>query len=466
MSKIFFVSNSEKKFNEVAAIFDLNHAEVEWYKADIPELQTDDNSELVRKKTLDAFTKLKRPVLVEHTAFKIHAFNSLPGMHTRHFYSKLGYHDIVEYCKLKNDFQACAISFFGYCDGRKIIIGIGEEWGSIVKNTKGLVEGFDWDTIFIPDENNDERRTYAAYGIEKNKYSMRRKAWVDLKQKLTKYAGSNIGINEDITELAKLIKDRKVLLFVGAGISASLGFPSWNDLIGRLGKIEGFEKDLFQSYGDNMMLAEFSKQKDSAKVYEVMQQIFSLDKHPEIEDRLRKSEIYRLLLELNFPIIYTTNYDHLIEKYYEMNGRSYKKIVNIEDMNMLNTSETRIIKFHGDIDDENSIVLSESQYFERMSFQSFLDVQLQADLLQYHVLFLGYSLSDINVKLLLYHARKRWKEYGRKKQAYIFTVTPNSIQKSVFEGNDIISFSGSDTIDKMVGTQKFLEELTEAYKML
>lgn len=78
-----------------------------------------------------------------------------------------------------------------------------------------------------------------------------------------------------------------------------------------------------------------------------------------------------------------------------------------------------------------------------------------------YVLFLGYSLSDINVKLLLYMAQKRWETDGKREQksSYIFTATPNYVQKEVFEKNGIISLSG-DIVDKKEGTLDFLEKLS------
>ena len=52
------------------------------------------------------------------------------------------------------------------------------------------------------------------------------------------------------SELKKAIKDKNVILFVGAGISATLGLPTWNDLVAKMGEDLGFDADLFQQYGD------------------------------------------------------------------------------------------------------------------------------------------------------------------------------------------------------------------------
>ena len=120
------------------------------------------------------------------------------------------------------------------------------------------------------------------------------------------------------------------------------------------------------------------------------------------------------------------------------------------------------MKYHGTIEKGESIVLSESQYFERMNFSSFLDQQLQCDWRNYSVLYLGYSMSDINIKLLLYRLNK---ETDRKDiQSYIFTAKPNNIQDRVFKSNNIIAIH-NDIIDKELSTKKFLEDLIHKIKI-
>ena len=47
--------------------------------------------------------------------------------------------------------------------------------------------------------------------------------------------------------------------------------------------------------------------------------------------------------------------------------------------------------------------------------------------------------------------------------SYIFTATPNQVQKEVFEKNGIVSLSG-DIADKEQGTLDFLRKLVE-YKV-
>ncbi len=467
MEKIYFVSKNVKKYAEIKEILS-DRFVVEEYPERIAELQVDQLDELVKDKAMQAFKIVKRPVVVEHTVLIIDAFKGLPGLQTSYFYKHMGYKEIYKYCAKKDNYQAIVRSMFCLCDGKKFLIGKGKEKGRIVDPDKnpGATDTFDWDCIFVPKKNNPQKKTYAQMTLEeKNKRSMRRRAWEDLKKKNDTYLNdicvNNIGNDDsdkEFRELARLIRQKKVMLFMGAGISASVNFPTWDGLIKDLGVMQGYEGDLFQCYGEYMMLAEYVKNKGFDQLSEKIQNKFQCTK--DIMQKLEKSEIYKNIIKLKIPVIYTTNYDHLIEEYYGLKKEPYTRVVNINDMGDIESGSTRIMKFHGDIDYPETIVLSESQYFKRMDFKSFMDLQLQADMLQYHILFLGYSLSDINIKLLMYLARMRH-EGAKGMKAYIFTATPNQIQKEVFEKNNIISFSG-DCCDKKRGTSQFLENLVKA----
>ena len=242
MEKIYFVSSNVQKYEELKKLAQLDGINIAFYKMSILELQTDDMEKLIKEKARKAFENLRRPVLVEHTELAIRAFHNLPGLHTSQFYSKMGYKEIVEYCRYKNDFEAYAKSMFCFCDGKHYFMGEAIDRGVIIRSIDEIkqVDGFDWDVIFIPKENNPERNTYAQ--SDKSKKSMRASAWKKLKEQIqVEQCFHNTSDKEEeeknLKELAKLIKEKKVLLFIGAGISASLNnetnvkFPAWKELI-------------------------------------------------------------------------------------------------------------------------------------------------------------------------------------------------------------------------------------------
>ncbi|TIL79789.1 MAG: Sir2 family NAD-dependent protein deacetylase, partial [Mesorhizobium sp.] len=98
-------------------------------------------------------------------------------------------------------------------------------------------------------------------------------------------------------------------------------------------------------------------------------------------EKVKGSAIHKLIVSLDFPIIYTTNYDRNLEVAFEVHDRAFVKVANAKDIPKVNGEVTQIIKYHGDFDDDASLVLAESDYFERLSFESPLDVKFRADAL-------------------------------------------------------------------------------------
>ena len=65
-------------------------------------------------------------------------------------------------------------------------------------------------------------------------------------------------------------------------------------------------------------------------------------------------------------------------------------------------TSTQVVKLHGTFDDDGSLVLTETSYFDRLEFESPIDIKMRADILGKTLLFIGYSLSDINIRYMLY----------------------------------------------------------------
>lgn len=465
---LYFVSNSESKFKELKQMAKNTKYDIQWYKYSIKELQTDNVEQLLRHKVLDAFRKLKRPVMVDHTILEVEAFNSLPGLQANYFFRKMGNEEIVKFCNYKKEWKAKVVTKLCCCTGKKIIISDGFEEGRIVDNPNISNKGYDWDDIFKPAVDNDRDDVYSK--LDKNSRSMRKKAWEDLIVKLSSeeiFFTHAEKYKENIEDLAELICKKKVMLFIGAGISASIGLPSWNKLIGELGEADDFDAEIFSEYGDNMLLAEYSEtlNNNENRLQDMFTDKWDIKSNDILRSELEKSLIYKYIMELDCPVIYTTNFDHMIEDYYEMKKKEIHRVAVMDDFDNSEQKHPRLMKFHGDMKYKDSIVFTESQYFKRMDYQSFMDIKLQADLLKYNVLFLGYSLSDINIKQLLYISRKRWADNGNKKISYIYTATPNYVQEKVFEKNGIISISGG-VADKKIATELFLKDLCEQIKIL
>lgn len=78
--------------------------------------------------------------------------------------------------------------------------------------------------------------------------------------------------------------------------------------------------------------------------------------------------------------------------------------------------------------------------FERLSFASLLDIKFRADVLSSSVLFVGYSISDINIRLLFHKLSRIWqaREQGeRRPVSYLYLHRPSPVAKEVLRQWDI-----------------------------
>ena len=121
-----------------------------------------------------------------------------------------------------------------------------------------------------------------------------------------------------------------------------------------------------------------------------------------------------------------------------------------------------MVKFHGTFSDDASLVLTESSYFERLEFESAIDIKLRGDILGRTLLFVGYSLKDINIRYMLYRLHKlrsRLRQHGKRTpSAFLVTFGSNEIQKTLLGKWDVIVIE-LDPIDKTRSMADFLESL-------
>jgi hypothetical protein len=259
-------------------------------------------------------------------------------------------------------------------------------------------------------------------------------------------------------ELLDAHRTGKLMLFVGAGASANLGLPSWSALIGQIAKELGYDPEIFATYGDHLALAEFYKKKKGG--LGSLRSWMDREWHKSSTD-IKTSDIHRLITEGNFSRIYTTNYDRWLEYAHDAFGVKYDKIANVADLVSVTEGRRQIIKFHGDFDADESIVLDETSYYQRLNFDTPLDIKLRNDVLGSSVLFIGYSLTDLNIRLLFYRLTEMW---GRsalataRPKSYVFTNRPNPVAQEVLShwGIEMIV---ADEDDRKKALTDFLREL-------
>jgi hypothetical protein len=265
-----------------------------------------------------------------------------------------------------------------------------------------------------------------------------------------------------LAELARAVRERQVILFVGAGVSAGLGLPTWEDFIGRLGAEFGFEPNEFLSLSNDFRsLAEFYRlEKGSLETLcDKMAHEWQIS-----DEKLASSQAHKQIVEIDFPVIYTTNYDHLLERAYRLQRRRFNKIVTAKDFARSDPALPTIVKFHGDLEHPSSIVLGETDYLDRLSFEQPLDIKLAADAFGKALLFIGYSVSDINLRLLLYRLLRIWRASGCERarpRSYVLMTKPNRVQERILASWGVAPLVAANT-DETNAVALFLERLRMA----
>ncbi len=197
----------------------------------------------------------------------------------------------------------------------------------------------------------------------------------------------------DIAKLQEAVKNRKLVIFAGAGISVDAGAPRWNDLIKQLAK----EIDIPEHENDNFRIAQMYYNERQSKEY--LEKIREILKYKQ----LRHNEIHEAIIKLRPEHILTTNYDNLLEQ--AINAGAYPfSVVSKDNQFPYSRNVSLLVKIHGDLDD-NDFVLKEDDYLEYANRYPLIEAFVKSIFTSKTVLFVGYSFSDPNLKMILQTAR-------------------------------------------------------------
>ncbi len=241
----------------------------------------------------------------------------------------------------------------------------------------------------------------------------------------------------DLSPLVEAAASRQLILFAGGGVSQNLGLPDFRTLIRHIAEELDFDSSSIDM-ADYAVIAE-AYQVRHAHLGALRSWMDRAWHPPGIE--IGKSEMHRLIVELDFPVIYTTNYDRWIERAFEALRKPFHKITNVADLTIRNDGATEIIKFHGDFDDDDSLVLTESSYFRRMMFDTPLDIRLRSDSLARPLLFVGYSLHDLNTRYLLFRLEELWRtspHADQRPKSYIVMTERAPAQEVVLRSRGVL----------------------------
>lgn len=209
-----------------------------------------------------------------------------------------------------------------------------------------------------------------------------------------------LGNNKDI--LDQIRRNRQnIVPFIGAGVSAAYGYPTWKELLEELA-VDYLKPDERENLDDDAVnLLDYAQKIVSYAgkfniVVENMRGIYN-------KCSKKKSEIGYILVKSFSNNIVTTNYDTVLENAIK-NTNDKSMLVLLPDQREKMTEAIKknlssILKMHGSIDEASSIIFSSSQYenaygTEKVDMQKAIPWFLSCIFNGKSVLFIGCSLSQ------------------------------------------------------------------------
>ncbi|WP_369745201.1 SIR2 family protein [Paenarthrobacter sp. AMU7] len=221
----------------------------------------------------------------------------------------------------------------------------------------------------------------------------------------------------------RALKAKKVLPFIGAGFSTAAGLPGWlgllEDIYSRMDdpKLE-FDDVKSSCNGDPLRIAEYMFLLAGEQIGPLRHRMATSLAPP--QNFLSSAHIE--LSNLDLPVVYTTNFDELIEETYRQLGIPYARMATTRDLALDRAGRRRVMKFHGDMQHDSSLVLTEKSFFDRLEFSNPLDIRLRSDLLGKSILFLGYGFGDVNIRVLWHRLGQLMSDVPTEERPHSFIV--------------------------------------------
>lgn len=181
--------------------------------------------------------------------------------------------------------------------------------------------------------------------------------------------------------------NKQLVLFIGAGASKDSGMPLWGEAIRAIASRMGIDHEKT----DTLVIPQYYYNARGNKEYtQLMREIFKYG------EKLETKEVHKKIMRFAVGTIITTNYDHLLEQAAEENGVFLDVVARDSDL-PYRKAGNELIKMHGDFEHDN-FVLKEDDYLQYHKNFKLIENYIKSLIGTKTVLFIGYSLSDPDVK--------------------------------------------------------------------
>lgn len=219
-------------------------------------------------------------------------------------------------------------------------------------------------------------------------------------------------IDYGFNKLSKL--NQKPVLFVGSGLSQRyLKSPTWWGLLEKISEklkidkslLERWTSDNYEEIAERLEAICFSTKRkelllESDDIRRPFRELIVEILNEYTVDNSEYEKEISILSGIDYQKLITTNYDSLLEKSV-FNIENEEIYIHNDDLFSSETKNKKLYKIHGSIDKPSSMIITKSDYDQFFEKSKYIYSKLLTMFVESPIIFLGYSLSDRNIKDIL-----------------------------------------------------------------
>jgi hypothetical protein len=243
-----------------------------------------------------------------------------------------------------------------------------------------------------------------------------------------------------LSELARRVRPEETVLLLGAGASVPAGGYTGAGLAEHLCAelSEGEVESTDFSEACSLLEDRYSR---AALVHQLQEAL----------DGIHPDGGLLGLMQFDWPRIYTTNYDQLVERTYQTLKKPLQVVRANRDFGRLDSGTTELIKIHGcttrdrALGHQDSMVLTERDNDDYSDFREALFGKLYYDLHTKDVLIIGQSLRDPHLRRLINEVSSRAKKQGTENRVKVLAFDLDPARVCLLEERNLQAANGTIT---------------------
>ena len=264
-------------------------------------------------------------------------------------------------------------------------------------------------------------------------------------------------IDYGFNKLSKL--NQKPVLFVGSGLSQRyLKSPTWWGLLEKISEeleideslLERWTSDNYEEIAERLEAICFTTLKkesllESDDIRRPFRELIAQILNEYTVDNSEYEKEISILGGIDYQKLITTNYDSLLEKSV-FNIENEEIYIHNDNLFSSETKNKKLYKIHGSIDKPSSMIITKSDYDQFFEKSKYIYSKLLTMFVESPIIFLGYSLSDRNIKDILTTltatlSQKDLKQF--QERVYIVSYSSDDKPEYFLEKEDLPLLNGS-----------------------